>query len=110
MNKPWGNEKLLASFGSPTVVKIMSIAEGKRNSLHYHNKKTEYVYCLSGVGMIQRDTELIKLVPKTAIVIDPHITHRITAISDLEVLEIGYGEYDGEDIVRMEDDYERVKT
>ena len=43
-------------------------------------------------------------------VIKRNQNHRIESIGDdLEVLEIAYGKFDEKDIVRLEDDYGRIK-
>ena len=111
IEKPWGMEELLASIDKPTTTKIMTIARGARNSLHYHKHKDEIVYCVSGTGILQRDTELLKLVPGAHWNIERTVAHRIKAFStgtdDLKILEISIGEYDENDIFRMEDDYGR---
>ena len=108
--KPWGYEELLASIEQPTTIKIMGINSNARNSLHYHKHKDEIVYCISGVGILQRNTDILKLEPGAHWKVERTVAHRIKAGADkLKVLEISIGKYDENDIFRMEDDYGRVK-
>lgn len=106
--KPWGSEEPMTCITEQVTPKIMNIKAGHRNSLHYHNNKDEFVYCVSGTGILQRDTELIKLIPGSYHKVNKPIVHRVTALEDLKLLEISIGKYDENDIIRMEDDYDRV--
>lgn len=109
--KPWGYEELIASIDQPTTVKIMGIEPDARNSLHYHKNKDEIVYCISGAGILQRNTELLKLIPGAFYRVERTVAHRIkafsTGVDKLKVFEISIGKYDKDDIYRMEDDYGR---
>lgn len=109
--KPWGIEELLASTDKPTTTKIITIKNGARNSLHYHKQKDKIVYCISGTGILQRNTEMLHLVPGAHWRVERTIAHRIKALdtNDLKIFEISIGKYDETDIFRMEDDYGRVK-
>jgi len=106
--KPWGTEELMGCINEKVTPKIMSIKAGHRNSLHYHKNKDEIVYCISGTGILQNNTDLIKLTPRSYNKVSKHVAHRVTALSDLKLLEISIGEYDENDITRMEDDYGRI--
>jgi mannose-6-phosphate isomerase-like protein (cupin superfamily) len=107
IKKPWGFEETLASLDEPTITKVMNFDKDVRNSLHYHTKKREIVYCIAGAGMLQRDTEMLRLIPGAYYTIDKRVAHRIKTFTELKILEISVGEYDINDIIRIEDDYGR---
>ena len=81
---------------------------GQRMSLQYHNKRTERWIIIKG-----RATAIIKNVKHfikngDEIIIPSGVLHRLEAFTDLTVLEISYGEFEESDIVRVEDDYNKV--
>ena len=106
--KPWGSEELMEHTNQQITPKIMNIKAGHRNSLHYHKNKDEFVYCISGTGILQNNTDLITITPSSYNMVPKHVAHRVTTLSDLKLLEISIGEYDENDIFRMEDDYNRI--
>jgi len=106
--KPWGSEELLSCINDQITPKIIDIKAGHRYSLHYHKKKDEQIYCISGSGLLQNDSKILKLLPRVIHTIHKNVAHRVQALSDLKILEINMGEYDKDDIYRMEDDYGRI--
>lgn len=107
--KPWGKEELYKSIAPDVTPKIMTVNAGHRNSLHYHNEKDEVVYGISGNGLIQIDDKIHKLGPSAFYKIPKHIVHRIQAFDNVKVMEFSIGNYNENDIVRLEDDYGRGK-
>lgn len=75
--------------------------------MHMHREEVWYV--VSGRGMAQVDGAEILLYPGVVVNVPIRATHRITATTDLKIVEIQTGSYLGEDdIVRLDDDYGRV--
>ncbi len=105
--KPWGKEELYKSIAPGVTPKIMTVNAGHRNSLHYHNEKDEVVHCISGNGLIQIDAKIHKLSLGVFYKIPKYIVHRIQAFDDVKVMEFSIGNYNEDDIVRLEDDYGR---
>ena len=113
--KPWGHELLWAQT-KDYVGKFLHIKPGHRLSLQYHEKKDESVYVLDGVLIIehreQEDDKLKSIVLEEGDTfrIKPLTVHRFCApeLSHATIIEVSTGEID--DVVRLEDDYGRVKS
>ncbi len=108
--KPWGYE-LLWSHTDHYAGKVIHIDAGKRLSLQYHEKKNESVLVLSGTlhlhlgqGSLAR---VLELSPGESYDIPVGDIHRFAAPSDgdVEIIEVSTPELD--DVVRLEDDYDR---
>ena len=95
---------------SAAKVKIISIKPNQKFSLQYHNRRAEFWTITSGsgkvrVGDLEREVSLGDFieVPRKAV-------HRAEAYDGgLEFVEVQMGGVDESDIVRLEDDYGRVK-
>ncbi|MGM5483509.1 MAG: phosphomannose isomerase type II C-terminal cupin domain [Nanobdellota archaeon] len=107
IKKPWGNEKQF-SENEKTTVKILTVLPGRPLSLQYHDKRREVWRVLDGDCKIiigekefagKKDKEF--RIPKKT-------RHRIIGGKNTaKILEISYGTYDKDDIVRIEDKYKR---
>lgn len=108
--KPWGHEKLWA-LTQDYAGKILVIKKGHKLSYQYHETKEETIYLLSGAMDLQYETEkgktILRLAPGDSFHIPPKMKHRMIALDDCEVLEVSTPHLD--DVVRLEDDYHRVK-
>jgi len=114
VNKAWGYELWWADVPGKYLGKILHINKGHRFSLQYHKKKDESMYILKGVAELDFIPEsstdykhpgLIKKVGDCIFI--PHQTiHRITAIEDLDIIEVS--SYYPDDVVRLQDDYGRI--
>lgn len=110
--KPWGFELWLA-YGNniPYALKIISIRQGAKTSLHYHQEKMEHLLLLVGkIRLHYKDVQTGKrgaevLRPGCVMKIDPLFVHRIEALSDVFLLEAS--SHNLEDVIRLEDDYQR---
>jgi len=108
--KPWGWEKLWA-FSDKYVGKILHINPGHRLSLQYHEVKDETIHVLSGVLKLYMNRYQVEhtLSAGMSLRIQPNTIHRFEAPEDGEpvvLLEASTPELD--DVVRLEDDYNRV--
>ena len=109
IKKPWGCEELIEQ-NSDYMVKRLTMHQGERCSLQYHEKKRETIYVLSGVLKITTGNDQDTLTsdqykPGETITILPKIIHRMEAIADCVYLEASTPELD--DVVRVSDDYGR---
>lgn len=117
--KPWGQE-LIWAHTEKYVGKILTIKKGHRLSRQFHNVKDETVMVLSGelilsifTGCVADDKDPVqglvikdhRMSPGESLHIPPKTVHRMTAVTDCEVLEVSTPELD--DVVRVEDDYGR---
>jgi len=112
VSKPWGHEEIWARTVD-YVGKVLHIDEGQRLSLQYHEKKEETIRVLSGrlevIYSRQKDGELRSIVLEEgdSFHIFPLMIHRFCATqgTDVDLLEVSTNYL--EDVVRLEDDYNR---
>ena len=113
VEKPWGYE-LIWAHTPQYVGKILHIQEGHRLSRQFHMKKEETILVLQGNLVLETgDGDNIKttlLEPQQSYHITPRTVHRFcaTAGSDVQLVEASTPELD--DVVRLQDDYERGIT
>jgi mannose-6-phosphate isomerase-like protein (cupin superfamily) len=106
--RPWGSFTRFTNNELSTV-KILHINKGEEFSLQYHTHRTEFWKIIKGNPkvVVGDKTELAK--EGDEFVILPNTNHRISAPEDdVVVLEISTGQFDEDDIVRIEDKYNRV--
>tara|TARA_R110002126_G_scaffold223124_2_gene368200 strand:+ start:80 stop:436 length:357 start_codon:yes stop_codon:yes gene_type:complete len=111
INKPWGHE-IIWSHCSKFVGKILCIDAGHKLSRQYHEKKEETIFVLSGTLLLEtgRDEKIwsFDLKKGQSFHVTPGIIHRFCApYGDVELAEVSTTELD--DVVRIEDDYDRSK-
>src|SRR5262249_34864849 len=109
--KPWGYEIVWACT-ERYAGKILHVRAGESLSLQYHERKEETLRILAGpvsleVGNEGEERRTLRLGPGEGWHIPPGTRHRLTAIEDVDVLEVSSPELD--DVVRLEDRYGRVK-
>ncbi len=106
--RPWGSfEKF--NENERCTVKLLYIKPGSRLSLQYHNKRKEFWKIIKGSGTVEVQDKKSTLSEGDNIIIPSGAKHRIQASSSgCTVLEISYGSFDEDDIVRIEDDYDRI--
>jgi len=91
------------------MVKIITVKPGESLSLQYHTKREEYWHVLSGYGIAEIGKEKIPLEANTTCSVPMQVHHRVTGgKTDLVFIELSFGEFDENDIVRLEDKYGRV--
>ena len=108
--KPWGKFEQF-TLNEPTTVKILTIKPDAGLSYQSHTKRDEFWRCIkNNVMVILDDTEYI-LNEDQDIFIPKGAKHRLVGLERKgKVLEISFGEFDEEDIVRYEDDFGREGT
>lgn len=108
--RPWGSFRRFTK-NQPSTVKIIHVNPEKQLSLQYHNNREEFWRVLDGnPTIIIGDAETLAkpgdefIVPQTA-------HHRIKANDQpVRILEIAFGDFDEQDIVRLEDSYGRTSS
>ncbi len=110
VEKPWGHEEIWAETDR-YVGKILFIKAGERLSLQHHREKDETIRVLTGTMVLELEDEsgkleVIPLKPEMSARIKPGYKHRMTAETNVELLEVSTPELD--DVVRHEDDYGRT--
>ncbi|MDQ3882026.1 MAG: phosphomannose isomerase type II C-terminal cupin domain [Thermoproteota archaeon] len=107
-SRPWGRFEKFHENKSCTV-KLIYVNANSRLSLQYHKKRSEFWKVIKGTAMVELDEKRIVLEEGETITIPRQVRHRVRALeSECIILEISYGRFDENDIVRLEDDYQRV--
>lgn len=105
IDKPWGQEIILTTTDLPYTGKILKVNAGKRLSLQKHDQKTETLTLLSGIASIQINDQTTSMETNTGITIFPNTPHRLSAITDCQILEVSTPQIGT--TFRLEDDYQR---
>jgi mannose-6-phosphate isomerase-like protein (cupin superfamily) len=105
VDKPWGHELLWAQT-ERYAAKILHIKKGQALTLQYHGKKDQTIMVLSGRMELVHYREGDK--PQSTILsarqpfhLPPGLRHRMIAVDDCDVVEVGTAETD--DLVRLEE-------
>jgi mannose-6-phosphate isomerase-like protein (cupin superfamily) len=107
--KPWGSFSDLATHDGVWLVKTIFVKKGARLSLQKHTHRAEMWIVVEGKASVQRGKTKKTLLPKECIFIKKSQVHRLTAQSDLTVVEVSFGPHRERDIVRLADDFHRTK-
>lgn len=107
--RPWGRFTTYITNGDSVTVKTIVINPGQRLSLQYHSKRSERWICLEGEALVEINGKKRRLHPNQEAVVPVGAKHRLGAgLLGAKVLEIVVGTFSEDDIVRLEDDYQRV--
>ena len=106
--KPWGEFREFAKNETDTV-KILTVNKGEEFSLQRHHSRNEFWRVLSGDPDITIGEKTVRAKVGDEFEIQAETLHRISApVNTVEVLEISRGEFDENDITRIEDKYGRA--
>lgn len=109
--RPWGNYRGVAE-GDRYQVKEIEVYPGKRLSLQKHHHRAEHWVIVEGSAIVTRDDEELLLSENESVYLPLGAVHRLTNPGkiNLKLIEVQSGSYLGEDdIVRLEDDFNREK-
>tara|TARA_A100001015_G_C14706837_1_gene600499 strand:+ start:227 stop:562 length:336 start_codon:yes stop_codon:yes gene_type:complete len=109
VEKPWGYEVRWA-INDKYLGKILHINAGQRLSLQYHEQKDETIYVLEGTCVVQLDGKTRIVSTGESLRILPKQVHRFCAPDQnyVKLIEVSTPEID--DVVRLQDDYNREGT
>tara|TARA_B100000963_G_scaffold339549_1_gene337381 strand:+ start:604 stop:945 length:342 start_codon:yes stop_codon:yes gene_type:complete len=107
--RPWGSFENLLDEDGYKVKKII-VNPDQRLSLQLHQMRSEFWYILSGGGFMQVGGEQYEIAAGDTVQIPLLQVHRVICGQDdpLVILELQTGVCDEDDIIRIEDDYNRV--
>jgi mannose-1-phosphate guanylyltransferase len=106
--RPWGRFEKFHENQLCTV-KLIYIKANSRLSLQYHKERWEFWKVMKGTAQVELDGEISEIKEEENIVIPKGVKHRVKALNNnCVILEISYGKFDENDIVRIEDDYKRI--
>jgi quercetin dioxygenase-like cupin family protein len=108
VKKPWGWE-LWFAHSRLYVGKILFIRKGHRLSKQYHRFKHETIYTDQGRWILELNGRRKRMKAGDAFVVPPRTVHRYTApFENVRLFEVSTPQV--KDVVRLEDDYGRVKA
>jgi mannose-6-phosphate isomerase len=109
VEKPWGGFEQY-THNLPCTVKIITVVPGGMLSRQYHEKRDELWVVLDPGARVELDREVLHPEPEEKLFIPRETVHRLSSVGDepVRILEICFGEFDEDDIVRLEDVYGRV--
>jgi mannose-6-phosphate isomerase len=107
--KPWGRFEQY-THNLPCTVKIITVSPGGTLSRQYHHHRDELWVILDVGARVELGTEVLDPQVGEELFIPRQTVHRLSAVGEqaVRILEISFGEFDEEDIIRLEDLYGRV--
>lgn len=106
--RPWGNFKRFIN-NTPSTVKIITVNPDAQLSLQSHQKRSEFWKVIKGSGIFKVGESEIGVEVGAEQFVPIEAKHQIIAGSEgMEILEIGLGDFDENDIIRYEDKYGRI--
>jgi len=109
VDKPWGRFEQY-THNLPCTVKIITVAPGGILSRQYHHNRDELWVVLDAGARAELGDETLEPAAGGELFIPRGTIHRLSTVGDepVRILEISFGEFDEDDIVRLEDVYGRV--
>lgn len=107
VERPWGSFEQYA-FNQDVTISLMIVQPGQRLSLQSHTGRSElWIVLDEGAEVIVGDQVLHpKRMEEIWIPVDTQ--HRLSSLgNEVRVLEVAFGNWQQEDIVRFSDDYQR---
>lgn len=86
VQKVWGSEIWMANTDL-YCGKLLELKKGKRCSFHYHKKKDETFYLLSGKVLIELEDFESLMIVGDCVRIKPRIKHRFSGLEDSVIIE-----------------------
>lgn len=107
VTRPWGVFKQYA-HNLPTTISLMTAFPGERLSLQSHQKRAELWIVLDEGAAVQVGDMVFQPKPGDEFWIPAGVKHRLSSLTTaVRVLEIAFGDWQQEDIIRYEDDFNR---
>lgn len=109
VEKPWGRFEQY-THNLPSTVKVITVDPGGKLSSQYHHKRDELWVVLDEGIAVELDGEVLRPESGEKLYIPRGTVHRLAGegAGPARILEISFGHFDEEDIVRLDDVYGRV--
>ena len=98
--------------GERFKIKRIEVRPGAKLSLQMHHHRSEHWVVVSGTARVTNGDKVYNVHTNESTYIPPSTRHRLEnpGIVPLHIIEVQSGEYlEEDDIVRFDDDYERIK-
>ncbi len=110
VEKPWGRFEQY-THNILSTVKLITVQQGGALSLQYHLRRDELWVILDAGARIELGDRVLSPQVGDKVFIPRTTTHRLsTDDGPVRILEVSFGDFDEDDIVRLEDAYGRVAT
>jgi mannose-6-phosphate isomerase len=107
VERPWGSFKQYANNEDVTV-SLMTVKSGKRLSLQSHSGRAELWIALDEGATVQVNDRIFHPKVGDEIWIPAGTRHRLSSSGpEVRVLEVAFGNWQQEDIIRYDDDFAR---
>lgn len=107
VTRPWGSFRQYAHNENVTV-SLMTVQPNQRLSLQSHTGRAELWIVLDAGAIVQVDDAILRPNAGDEIWIPAHARHRLSSAGPtVRVLEVAFGNWQQDDIVRHEDDFNR---
>ena len=108
VERPWGSFKQFANNENCTV-SLMTVLPGQRLSLQSHTGRAEMWLVIDDGAIVQLGDDIKEYRAGDEIWIPQNERHRLSnnGAHPVRVLEVAFGNWQQEDIVRYDDDYQR---
>ena len=109
VDKPWGRFEQY-THNLPSTVKIITVMPGGTLSSQYHHHRDELWVILDPGAKVELGDEVLFPAPEEKLYIPRGKVHRLSCVGEepVRILEISFGHFDENDIVRLEDIYGRI--
>ena len=104
--RPWGNFRTYV-MNDKCTVKILHVNAGQKLSRQYHKKREELWIILDEGLVVEVGDKVLHPKKLEEIRIPKGAIHRLSGKGGGDVLEISFGSFDEQDIVRLDDEYGR---
>lgn len=105
--RPWGKFEQF-THNEISTVKILTVKPGEQLSLQYHHHREEFWRVLSGDPIVLVGDKEVTAKAGDEFFIKQGDHHRLMGgEQEAQVMEIAFGDFDENDIVRLEDNYGR---
>lgn len=110
VDKPWGRFEQY-THNLPCTVKIITVTPGGILSRQYHDQRDELWVVLDPGAQVELDEKVVHPGVEETVFIPRSTVHRLSCVGEnpVRILEISFGEFDENDIIRLEDIYGRAE-
>ncbi|MBS3077772.1 phosphomannose isomerase type II C-terminal cupin domain [Candidatus Pacearchaeota archaeon] len=106
--RPWGQFERF-TLNEISTVKIITVKPRQKLSVQYHRKREEFWKFLDNPAKVTIGKKVFRVKQGDEVVIPKNTVHSVEALSKpVRFLEIAFGKFSENDIVRLEDKYGRV--
>lgn len=110
VKKPWGHFQTF-TYDHNFLIKKIVVLPGQRLSLQKHRFRSEHWIVVEGKATVTVGGDVMTFFHNQHIFIPTFVQHRVEnlEVTNLEIIEVQTGsKFLEEDIIRIEDDYDRV--